>query len=156
MRLIALLAIALVAVSARNAFTAAADPNVGTWKLNLALSKYDPGPAPKSQTLTITPVGADGITYVSDGIDAGGKPTHWSFQTQYDGTYVPFVGNPDSDMIAHTRDGTTIHSTTQRMGTVTGHSTVVFSHDGKTRTLTQTGTNAKGQPVHNVIVYERQ
>jgi hypothetical protein len=26
------------------------DPQVGTWKLNLAKSKYSPGPAPKSAT----------------------------------------------------------------------------------------------------------
>jgi hypothetical protein len=156
MRLVTVFAIALLALGTRPAFTLAADPNVGTWKLNLARSTYDPGPAPKSQRLTITAWGADGITYASDGVDAAGKTTHWGFQTQYDGQFVPFPGNPDADMIAHTRDGSTIHSTTQRSGQVTGHSTVVFSPDRKTRTLTQTGTNAKGQPIHNVIVYERE
>ena len=30
----------------------AADPFVGTWKLNLAKSKYSPGPPPKNLTVT--------------------------------------------------------------------------------------------------------
>ncbi len=34
----------------------AADPLIGTWKLNLAKSKFSPGPAPKSVTATrLTP-----------------------------------------------------------------------------------------------------
>ena len=31
----------------------AADASLGTWKLNLAKSKYNPGPAPKSATFTL-------------------------------------------------------------------------------------------------------
>jgi len=30
-----------------------ADPHVGTWKLNVAKSKYSPGPAPKEVTMKI-------------------------------------------------------------------------------------------------------
>jgi len=32
----------------------------------------------------------------------------------------------------------------------------VVSKDGKTRTTTQIGKNAKGQDVHNITVYDRQ
>jgi hypothetical protein len=32
----------------------------------------------------------------------------------------------------------------------------VVSKDGKTRTTTQTGTNAKGEKVNNTIVYDKQ
>lgn len=50
-----------------------ADPVVGTWTLNLAKSKFNPGPAPRSQTrtytqsddgisLSVTSVGPDGTT----------------------------------------------------------------------------------------------
>jgi hypothetical protein len=148
--------VALV-VLAFSAATMAADSNVGTWKLNLAKSKYSPGPAPKSQTLKIEAWGADGVTYTSDGIDADGKPTHAEFQAKYDGKPVPFKGNPDADMIAYKRiDANTIEATTQWKGKVTGHTTAVVSKDGKTRTLTQTGKNAKGQDINNVLVYEKQ
>ncbi len=60
-------------------------------------------------------------------------------------------------MIAYKRIGTnTIDSTTQMNGKVTGHTRAVVSADGKTRTLTQTGVNAKGQEIHNVLVFEKQ
>jgi hypothetical protein len=41
-------------------------------------------------------------------------------------------------------------------GKVTITSRVVVSADGKTRTSTQTGMDAKGQKVNNVLVFERQ
>jgi hypothetical protein len=39
-----------------------------------------------------------------------------------------------------------------------GHATshAVISKDGKTRTLTTTGTNAEGKPLKNVAVYDKQ
>jgi hypothetical protein len=150
-------ALVLAAVFAVGTATMAADTNVGTWKLNLAKSKYDPGPAPTSQTLKIEAWGADGVTYSSDGMDAAGKPAHWEFQAKYDEKFVPFKGNPDADMISYKRiDANTIESSTQLNGKVTGHSRAVVSADGKTRTLTQTGKNAKGQDIHNVLVFEKQ
>jgi hypothetical protein len=36
---------------------AQSNPSIGTWKLNLAKSKYSPGPPPKSQTTKIEAVG---------------------------------------------------------------------------------------------------
>jgi hypothetical protein len=44
---------ALVAALAIFVATATADEHSGTWKLNLAKSKYSPGPAPKNLTETI-------------------------------------------------------------------------------------------------------
>jgi hypothetical protein len=135
----------------------AADSNIGTWTLNLAKSKFQPGPAPKSQTLKIEAWDADGVKYTADGVDAEGKPMHWEFQTKYDGKFVPFKGNPDADMLAYKRiDANTVESTTQLNGKPALTAKIVVSADGKTRTLTQTGKNAKGRTVHNVIVYDKQ
>jgi len=33
----------------------ASDPRIGTWKLNVAKSKYSPGPAPQSLTVKVEP-----------------------------------------------------------------------------------------------------
>jgi hypothetical protein len=78
-------------------------------------------------------------------------------QAKYDGKFVPFKGNPDADMLAYKRiDANTVEATTQLNGKVMGTSRIVVSADGKTRTLTQTGKNAKGQDVHNTVVYEKQ
>jgi len=150
-------AFVLATVFAVGTVTMAADSNVGVWKLNVAKSKFDPGPVPTNQSLKIEAWGADGVNYSSDGMDTAGKPTHWEFQAKYDEKFVPFKGNPDADMISYKRiDANTIESTTQLNGKVTGHTRAVVSADGKTRTLTQTGKNAKGQDVHNVLVFEKQ
>jgi len=135
----------------------AADSNVGTWKLNLSKSKFDPGPAPKGETLKIEAVGADGIKFSSDGTDADGKPTHYDFQAKYDGKDVPVKGNPDWDAISYKRiDANTVEATTKRAGKVMGSGKVTVSADGKTRTVMQTGTNAAGQKLNNVRVYDKQ
>jgi hypothetical protein len=147
----------LATVFAVGTATMAADTNVGAWKLNVAKSQYNPGPAPTSQAVKIEAWGSDGVNYSSDGMDAAGKPAHWEFQAKYDEKFVPFKGNPDADMISYKRiDANTIDSTTQLNGKVTGHNRAVVSADGKTRTLTQTGKNAKGQDIHNTLVFEKQ
>ena len=54
--------------------TFAADPNVGTWKLNEAKSQFAAG-AIKNVTVMYTTVGGN-YTCVVDGVDGAGKPTH--------------------------------------------------------------------------------
>ena len=150
-------AVAVVSMLVLAVAVIAADSNIGTWKMNPAKSKFSPGPAPKSQTLKIEAWGADGVKYTADGVDADGKPTHWEFEAKYDGKFVPFKGNPDADMLAYKRiDANTVESTTQLNGKPALIAKIVVSADGKTRTLTQTGKNAKGQTVKNVVVYEKQ
>ena len=150
-------ALAVISVLVVTAVVSAADNNVGTWKLNPSKSHYSPGPAPKSQTLTIEAWGEDGVKYVSDGVGADGKPTHAEFQAKYDGKGYPFKGNPDADVLSYKRiDANTLEATTTLKGKNTTAITVVVSSDGKTRTVTQTGTNAQGQALNISSVYEKQ
>ena len=51
------------------------DPFVGTWKLDLAKSQYDPGPRPKSQTRTWEPSGVPGTKKGSELFDKIGCAT---------------------------------------------------------------------------------
>jgi hypothetical protein len=151
-----LFALALVSVPALSSVAFGADNNVGTWKLNVAKSTYSPDPAPKSQTLKIEGW-EDGVKYTSDGIGADGKPTHSEFSAKYDGKDYPFKGNPDADTLSYKRiDANTVEAVTKKDGKTTITAKVVVSKDGKTRTLTMTGKNAKGQGVNNTVVYERQ
>ena len=152
-----LCALVVVSVLVSTAVVIAADNNVGTWQLNLAKSNYSPGPAPKSQTLKIEAWGDDGVTYAADGVGADGKPTHTEFQAKYDGKDYSFTGNPDADKLSYKRiDANTLEVTTTLKGKNTTAFKVVVSADGKTRTVTQTGTNAQGQALHITSVYERQ
>ena len=51
-RRMAVFATLVVVLAAGSLLFAQGNPFVGTWKLDLANSKYNPGPAPKSQTRT--------------------------------------------------------------------------------------------------------
>ena len=135
---------------------AQADPQVGVWHLNVAKSKYSPGPAPKSATTTIEAAGS-GTKVVVDQVMADGAKRHWEFTADYDGKDSPVTGNnPDADTVARTRlNATTVQTVSKKAGKVTATQTSAVSSDGKTRTVTTKGVNASGQQVSNVAVYEK-
>jgi len=128
----------------------------GTWKLNVAKSKYSPGPAPQSNTVKFAAVDG-GIKLVADGVDSQGKKTHNEYTAKYDGKDYPETGNPNVDTISIKRiDANTIETIAKKGGKVMVTSRTVVSNGGKLRTTTQNGTNAQGQKVHNVIVADKQ
>ena len=150
-------ALTVIAVLVVTAVVSAEDNNVGTWKLNPSKSNYSPGPAPKSQTLMIQPWGDDGVKYVSDSVGADGKPTHGEFEAKFDGKDYEFKGNPDGDTLAYKWiDANTLEAALKLKGKPTLTANIVVSEDGKTRTVTQTGTDAKGAAVKIVSVYDKQ
>ena len=134
-----------------------ADPQVGVWKLNVAKSKYSPGPVPTSATTTIEAVGKGTKVSVDQTMPDGSK-RQWSVTADYDGKDTPVVGNnPDADTIARTRvNASTVRTVSKKAGKVTTTQTSAVSADGKTRTVTTKGVNAKGQTVNNVAIYDRQ
>lgn len=132
------------------------DPQVGVWKLNIAKSTFSPGPPPKSATTTIEAAGA-GTKVVVDQVMADGAKRHWEFTANYDGKDSPVTGNPDVDTVARTRlNPTTVQTISKKGGKVTTTQTSAVSSDGKTRTVTTKGVNAKGEQVNSVGLYERQ
>ena len=134
----------------------AADNWLGTWKVDLAKSKYSPGPAPKSYVLKFeaTP---HGIQFTGDGVGADGKATHSTFLSKFDGKDVPYAGNPDADTASPRKiDDNSYDNTWKKGGKKTITAKVAVSADGKTMTITQTGTNAKGEAVNHSIVYNKQ
>jgi hypothetical protein len=136
---------------------AQSDPQVGVWRLNVAKSKYSPGPAPKSATTRIEAAGA-GAKVIVDQALADGTTRHWEFTANYDGKDSPVTGNnPDADTVARTRiNATTVQTIAKKGGKVTTTQTSEVSSDGKTRTVRTKGVNAGGQQVNNVAVYEKQ
>lgn len=133
----------------------AADNQVGTWKLNLAKSKYSPGPPPKDGTLTIESE-ADGLKFMFHGTNAEGKAVHVEFSPKYDGKDYPAT-LPQADSISMKKiDDYTIETVSKKDGKPVMTTRSVVSKDGKTRTSTLTGTNAKGETVNNTLVYDKQ
>jgi hypothetical protein len=156
--LLRLLAVALFALVGSSCLMAQNSALVGTWKLNVAKSKYEPGPAPKSLTRTVEADG-DGVKYTFDGVTADGKKLTWGFSTKFDGKDYPITGaNPTgADAISAKRvDANHYVATLKKDGKEIGVSKVAISADGKTTTVDATGTNAAGAKTHDVQVYDRQ
>ncbi len=146
----------LLVALAVNAAVAADDQHSGTWKMNPAKSKYSPGPAAKSVTLTIE---ADENHYKvnAEGVDGNGNPTHVQFDANFDGKDYPATGLPVGDMVSLKRiNASTIQVAQKKDGKTVMTVTSVVSKDGKTRTSTFKGTDAQGRDVNNVVVYDKQ
>ena len=128
----------------------------GTWTLNVAKSKFNPGPAPKSMTVTYAPV-SDGLKISVDVTWDTGGPQHWEMSGKYDGKDYPITGNPMADMASFKLvNDHTGESTFKKDGKVVATNTRVLSKDGKTLTITSTGTTADGKPRSDVQVFEKQ
>jgi len=127
----------------------------GTWKLNPAKSKFSPGPAPKSMTITYSAAGF-GMKIVADVVPAEGAPQHWVMTPMYDGADHPVTGNPDADTISIRRiSDTKGESTFKKAGKVVAINVRTLSADGKTLTIETRGTTADGKPRHDVVVYDK-
>jgi hypothetical protein len=130
---------------------------VGTWKLNLEKSKFNPGPAPKSNTATYEAVG-EATKVTTEGVDAEGKPTKSVFGPYLlDGKPSPVTGVPAFNESTFKKvNETTVEFTRLKDGKPVQTGTRVVSADGKTLTFTTTGVNASGQQYNNVAVFEKQ
>jgi ABC-type transport system substrate-binding protein len=134
----------------------AADAAIGTWKLNPAKSKFSPGPPPQSATVTYEASG-NGVRRTGETVNADGTKTSFEYTAQYDGKEYPVTGNLNADMISLKRvNDRTVEATLKKGGKVTTNARRVVSADGKTLTITIRGTNAQGQKVNNVQVFEKQ
>ena len=132
----------------------AADANVGTWKLNEAKSKIPAGTS-KNVTVVYTAAGGE-YKSVIDGVDGSGKPTHNEWTGKFDGKDYAIVGDPNADTRAIKKvDEHHYEIKNKKGGKVVITGTIVLSDDGKTRTLTTEGTNAKGEKVSATFVYEK-
>src|SRR5580765_581378 len=133
------------------------DPANGTWKLNVAKSKFSPGPAPKEMTLTIASAGPGRHVEVS-GVAGDGTAAKWGYSGNFDSKDIRVTGsNPDADMVMLKRlSPTTTRSTWKKDGKKTLVNGVSVSADGKTLTVAASGVNAKGQTVKNTFVFDRQ
>ena len=147
----------LVCLAAMTLVVYAADMSVGSWKLNLAKSKYDPANlAPKSQTVK-NEAAADGVKQVADIVDSTGKAVHTEYTAKYDGKDYAVTGDPNRDAVALKRiDDYKFEFTNAKGGKAMTKGTVVYSKDGKTRTITTSGVNAQGQKVTNITVFDKQ
>lgn len=132
------------------------DPGIGTWKMNLAKSKFNPGPPPKS---VITRFEADGkgLKNTTDIANAAGESTTSVYTANFDGRDYPMKGSPTVDAVSLRKLAPNkVERVDKKGGKVVQTLVRTISADGKTMTVTQDGTNAKGEKFSNVYVFERQ
>ena len=131
------------------------DANIGTWKLNEAKSKLSPG-TPKNTTVVYMAAG-DNVMVMVDGIGSDGKPTHNDWTGKYDGKDYPVTGDPNSDMRSLKRiDDRTLELTVKKGDKVIATGRIVVSADGKSRTVTVSGTDPTGKEFQSTSVYDKQ
>jgi len=147
------LTLALCFVGAAVCF--AADGFMGTWKLNETKSKLSPG-TPKNSTVVYEASG-DNVKVTIDGTDSDGKPAHNEWTGKFDGKDYPVTGDPSSDSRSLKEiDDHTLTFAVKKGDKVTTTGRIVLSADGKTRTVTTSGTDSKGKKISGTAVYDKQ
>jgi hypothetical protein len=148
--------LAVFAISATGVLWAQSDPRVGTWVLNVAKSKYDPGPPPQKEVRTYTAVGHNMSVNV-ESTDAHGNRVVLSYVATEDGKDQPLTGLSSGNGITMKRiDARTFEADTKKDGKVIGTTMGEVSQDGKIMTLTFRTVDPAGKPIVNVAVYEKQ
>jgi hypothetical protein len=143
---------------------------LGTWKLNIAKSKWSPGPAPAAlfSDLRRWEKRNDGFTVVTiSGTDGNGNPTIQQMTYKIDGKDYPnyttlslaefsATGAKPGTTTLKVVDEYTVAIQTKDAKGVPGIPILrSVSKDGKTVTMTTRGKNPQGVAVENILVYER-
>lgn len=155
-KLVFALAAASLALSATHVSAQSKNPRVGDWKLNLEKSKYSPGPAPKSLDLKIEAAGK-GVHVLTNQVNADGSTVSTEYTGNYDGKDVPLKGSPMADTVSMKMiNKAVVVRTDKKGGKPVATYRTTMSKDGKTYKVEIKAKTPKGDPVHNVLVFERQ
>ena len=129
------------------------NPNMGTWKLNEAKSKF----AGKARNHTVVYEASGDQTKVTvDGVDESGNAVHSEWTGKFDGKDYALTGDPTGDTRSYRKQGSrTLLMTIKKDGKVTMNGRIVVTANGKGRTVTTTGTDAKGKRFKNIAVYDK-
>ena len=129
---------------------------LGSWKLNVAKSTFTPGPGWQSQ-VRLYQATPEGIAVSWTGTDAGGATMRVNYTYRYDGRDYPMLGSASYDTLnAVPIDAWTVRSEEKRDGKTVGVAVRTVSRDGKTLTITDEGTNRRGQRFSQLLVFDRQ
>jgi len=137
------------------------DPVLGLWRLNEAECQFSSTVPPVSVVRSYE-AGDGGLTRISETrVIPDGGPIQVEYVASYDGKEYPRTETGAGAVSGQTVTLKRIDThTVERIAYLGGKKLTterwVISQDGKTRTVTQTGTNPQGQQVNIVMVYEKQ
>jgi hypothetical protein len=131
------------------------DPILGTWKLNSARSKFNPGPAPRSQTRTYADT-PQGIQVTIRTVDVNGRSSTIEFAERYDGKDYPTKGSEIADALALVRiNDYMAEATMKHAGKVVATAKRLITDEGKTLIISYKESDSE-HPVDNQLVYDKQ
>lgn len=137
----------------------AADLTVGTWKLNAAKSKFAPSTeAPTKELMEVKrELGNDQVEIAETGTRTDGSKISVKFTHPQNGGIVTDSSTPKGQMSVATVIGPgELYETVLQNGKQVEFYHVVVSKDGKTLTVTDKGSDAKGKPFENISVFDKQ
>ena len=150
---------ALIALAITTVAAFGADNTLGTWKLDVAKSKYTPAPMP-IKSLTVTREASDGGVKVTiTGEQADGTAINATYTAKYDGTPVSVTGQGapyDTIAIKQVNANTVTDERKKTGGPYKATGRTVVSNGGKTMTNTVKGTNDQGKAFTQTFVFEKQ
>jgi hypothetical protein len=126
---------------------------IGTWRLNVAKSKYSPGPPLRSETRVYTKE-PDGVKGVVSRVYGDGHTAKFEYMANF-GKDMMVTGIPEYDSVTLRKvDELTSDAVLSHAGIVYGVARRVIAGDGRTMTITFDRKSSE-TPVHNVAVYDK-
>ncbi len=146
----------LLLLTAATAAVWAADPVLGTWKLDSTKSNFRPGPPPANQT-RVYEATPEGVKVTITTTHADGQSTTIEHPANFDGKDYPVTGSAQPYAISLKRiDDYSSESTLKHASKIIGTAKRTVSSDGKTMTVSYQGLDGRGRQVDNVAFYVRE
>jgi hypothetical protein len=90
-------------------------------------------------------------------MDGEGNATHNEWTGKFNGKFFPVTGDPTSDERSYkVVNWRTLKLTGRKASKVTLNGTIMVSANGKIRTVTTSGLDAKGKRFRTVAVYDKE
>ena len=132
----------------------AADPTIGTWKLNTAKSKKTGSPYQEA-TLTISGSGSD-VDVIAKVTPANGAPFSVHYTVPANGGAGKIIEAPYDAVSGKVLNASERENSFSKGGKVIYTTRAKVSKGGKTMTVRSKGTNAAGQVADYVTTYDKQ
>jgi hypothetical protein len=127
---------------------------IGTWRLDLAKSRYTPGPPPRNETRTYVR-DKEGMQGTIRRLREDGREEVIEYRADFDHEY-PVMGTQAYDTIRLKRiDSRTAEAVLSHAGRVFGTARRVIAEDGRTLTITFRQED-RGTLENNIAVYRKQ
>ena len=152
----ALLILSIATLSAVPLLAQGGSPFSGTWRLNLAKSRYTPGPAPRGGVLKVEQAGTTRKSVVET-VAPDGSTDRNEYSAPLDGKDHPLKGSGSADTVSLRQvNATTIERTDKRKGMIVMIHTITLSPDRRTLTVHVKGVTGAGDHVDNLMVWDKQ